>query len=243
MTPGPHPAAYTGPTPIAQAVHRPPPTPQGFPTPHPVAPTPHGLPQVYPGPQAAVPRTGYPTPGPVAAHQGYKAPTIDVFHLDDRVNAGISPEIRKRFQTDAQGRILFFTTPPGDVDNTSAVTGIHGGKIHGHSARYLATKAEREKKIREKRKSEGVDGPPGASNKRHCAISEETADEPSAAKLQELLTTALDAWSQQILDGMIADMKQQHGDAGWRAGLQAELDRVSALQENRLKQVEYPEPT
>ncbi|KAF1808490.1 Bromodomain-containing protein [Eremomyces bilateralis CBS 781.70] len=239
ITPGPHPVAYTGPTPIAQAAHHPHPAPQNFPTSHTVTPATHGHPQVYPAPQGVGSRPTYPVQPPSGqGHLGYKAPTIDVYHLDDRANSSVPPEIRKQFHTDRQGRILFYAAPPAQTEPTDGVKGIHGGKILGHGARYLAAKAEREKKLLAKRKLEGSNGQGSPPNKKNRTGSNEADGDRWSKDVQDLMNQALGLWGQQILDGMISDMKHRYGESRWQGGLQEELSRVAGLQEKRMELVE-----
>lgn len=71
----------------------------------------------------------------------------EVYTLGDAANAQIPFEVRESFHTDDQGRILFFTAPPLDVSAE-----IKPGDAIGHSIKYLAEKARREEKIKEKRR-------------------------------------------------------------------------------------------
>jgi len=70
-----------------------------------------------------------------------------VFYLPDTANAAIPADIREQFQTDAHGRILFFTAPPiPDADEADEK------KKLAHTPKYLAWKARqmREKLLKRK---------------------------------------------------------------------------------------------
>lgn len=84
-------------------------------------------------------RTAVPPPHIPGMHpqpNAYNPPrSVEVYTLDDTINARIPSDVREQFQRDEQGRILFFTQPPLDrahrgLSNESA--GL------GHSIRYLA---------------------------------------------------------------------------------------------------------
>lgn len=72
-------------------------------------------------------------------------PPDEVFHLSDSANAAIPADIREQFQTDEQGRVLFFTKPPLDV-----LPPTKNGGPPMHSLKYLAAKLRRQKAEREK---------------------------------------------------------------------------------------------
>ncbi|RYP15337.1 hypothetical protein DL765_005771 [Monosporascus sp. GIB2] len=80
-----------------------------------------------------------PNPGLHAQPNAYNPPRpIEVYQLDDALNARIPHDIREQFQCDSSGHVLFFTQPPLDrahrgMSNESA--GL------GHSVRYLADRA------------------------------------------------------------------------------------------------------
>ena len=67
--------------------------------------------------------------------------------MPDAANLSISQNIREQYHCDANGRVLFFTSPPLDP-----LPLYKEGASTGHSPRYLAAKVEREKLLKEKRK-------------------------------------------------------------------------------------------
>lgn len=75
---------------------------------------------------------------------------VEVYTLDDAIDARIPSDIREQFQRDEKGRVLFFTQPPLDrahrgLSNESA--GL------GHSLRYLADRARGIEDRRAKRRA------------------------------------------------------------------------------------------
>ncbi|KAI1412676.1 hypothetical protein F5Y13DRAFT_41368 [Hypoxylon sp. FL1857] len=150
----PHqPPAYNGfppqysttPVPVPQHPHHPPPHQMNSPLPgydpsHRLAPSP-----------ARSNMAAAPSPGPHGQANAYNPPRpVEVYHLDDALNAKIPQEVREQFQQDEAGRVLFFTQPPLDrphrgLSNESATL--------GHSVRYLADRAREIEDRRAKRKA------------------------------------------------------------------------------------------
>ena len=78
----------------------------------------------------------------------------DVFVLPDIANDSIPKSIRDQFPQDSQGRVLFFTKPP--VLSDQAIYDTHVGsktKQLAHSEKYLAAKAERDKTIASRKRT------------------------------------------------------------------------------------------
>jgi chromatin structure-remodeling complex subunit RSC1/2 len=142
--------------------------------------------------------TQFATPRPAPQYQqpfvnpapvGYKAPQpVEVYILNDHANASIPPEIRQQFQRDEQGRILWFTTPPL---NASPIVHRPGQPL-GHSARYLAAKAERDAKIAAKRKAEEADAAARADQTKKARIEATTKFELDVKALSFKAMTALE---------------------------------------------------
>lgn len=88
---------------------------------------------------------------------GAVAPPIreqDVFVLPDIANDSIPKSIRDQFPQDSQGRVLFFTKPP--VLSDQAIYDTHVAsktKQLTHSEKYLAAKAERDKIIASRKRT------------------------------------------------------------------------------------------
>ena len=66
---------------------------------------------------------------------------VETYVMSDTANTAIPLDIRQQFQTDEQGRVLFFTAPP--IDRLPRVDPTTGNPL-SHSAAYLAKKLEKE---------------------------------------------------------------------------------------------------
>jgi chromatin structure-remodeling complex subunit RSC1/2 len=73
--------------------------------------------------------------------------SVEVYHLSDIANASIPQDIREQFHRDEHDRILFFTAPPLDVPRP-----VLGGRLGGHSLKYLAKKARDEEALAQKQR-------------------------------------------------------------------------------------------
>lgn len=81
---------------------------------------------------------------------GYNPPQPpQVYTLPDTLDASIPDDVREQFQRDAQGRVLFFTTPPVYRPHTG-LSEEHAGL--GHSVRFLADRKAAEAERLRKRK-------------------------------------------------------------------------------------------
>jgi chromatin structure-remodeling complex subunit RSC1/2 len=94
-----------------------------------------------------------PPPGGAAPANAYNPPRPpEVFTIaDDGINNSIPEQVRNQFQLDENGRVLFFTAPPGHLENNGLTK---TGAALGHTSRYLdgleEWRAERERKRKER---------------------------------------------------------------------------------------------
>jgi chromatin structure-remodeling complex subunit RSC1/2 len=92
-----------------------------------------------------------PVPGMHGQPNSYNPPrSVEVYTLDDAIDARIPLEIRQQFQRDEQGRVLFFTQPPLDRAHPGLSSESAG---LGHSIRYLADRARGIEDRRAKRRA------------------------------------------------------------------------------------------
>ncbi|KAF2704153.1 chromatin structure-remodeling complex protein rsc1 [Pleomassaria siparia CBS 279.74] len=229
-------AAYTPSHPVQYHTHSQSPAPHISHHPVPQAPgyqpiTPH-LPFSTPQPAAHIPQFATPRPTPSYQQQplvqqapvGYKAPQpIEVYTLNDHANASIPPEIREQFQRDAQGRVLFFTAPPLNVSTIVS----RPGKQLGHSARYMAAKAEREAARAAKRKADEANAATREDEAKKARID-------AAAKFQQevrgLSARAMSAWEEQLLLATKKDFETVFNMADSADGIAKRLDDLLQLQ-------------
>jgi chromatin structure-remodeling complex subunit RSC1/2 len=131
----------------------------------------------------------------------------EVYTLPDNVNDVLAPELRKHFQHDDSGRVLFFTTPPLDRSHNGISPASAG---LGHSARYLAGRSEWLAERDLKRK---------ARDERAAAHTQKRASLDADRVLDgELVTHAVDAMGS-WLERFESDTQQwekKAGLSGWR---------------------------
>jgi chromatin structure-remodeling complex subunit RSC1/2 len=126
------------------------------------------------------PAPGYQQPYVQQPPAGYKAPQpVEVFVLNDHANASIPQDIRKQFQRDAKGRVLFFTAPPLNV----AQPINKEGRALGHSARYLAAKARKDVMRAAKRKADEADAPEREEAAKKAKVDDEAKFKEAVAQL------------------------------------------------------------
>jgi chromatin structure-remodeling complex subunit RSC1/2 len=169
---------------------------------------------------------------------GYKAPQpVEVYILNDHANNSIPPEIREQFQRDEQGRVLFFTAPPL---NTATVANKDGRPL-GHSARYLAKKAEWDAQRAAKRKARDME----AAERQEAAKRARTeAEEQLKNGIADLSIKALKTWEEQLavatkkeLETLLKGGQTMNGMLKWvdqlteaqRIAIQRKLDRQERL--------------
>lgn len=144
------------------------------------------------------------------SHQNHKAPNpIEVYHLNDSANAQIPYDIRAQFQCDEQGRILWFTAPP---QNTVSAAQEETRNLSGHSVKYLAAKARRDKLIGEKRKREAETA--GEDQERRAKAVKIEQDR-AERQWQELTSKAMTMIEGDLLKSCEAEYQRLYGDQ-WR---------------------------
>lgn len=179
------------------------------------------------------------------ANRGYNAPQApEVYTLNDLANSSIPEDIRSQFQTDENGRMLFFTTPPVVSNGPSGVSlDVLAGKgAQGkdekkpsvndramklrHSIRYLKAKQERDIKVAEKRKRDEEESEANAEEAKKAKKAQEKEHQE---QWNGLMAKALDLFNEQMFDWWKADIQrladQVDGD------FMAEVERQKARME------------
>ena len=167
-----------------------------------------------PPPRAPLPDTSrYASSASYTNNQNYKAPNpVEVYHLSDGANSHIPPDIRAQFQCDEQGRVLWFTAPPL---NTISVAEEAQKNTAGHSIKYLAAKARRDKLIAEKRKRDAELADEEEAERARAAKSRKERDEREWGEVEEKAMGMLEA---SMFESCEASYKHLYGDA-WREEL------------------------
>lgn len=150
------------------------------------------------------------------AQQRYEAKTDpDVYYLPDHANNTIPEDIRGQFQCDTYGRVLFFTAPPVETEKKVKL---------GHTAKYLAWRAERDDQVREKRKLADAGAPQVAKR----AKSEEVAG--LAKELEKAKERTLERMNELLAEGTVRQYQALYGEK-WREALEVELKALEGLQD------------
>lgn len=151
----------------------------------------------------------------------------EVYTLPEMANSAIPADVRNQFHTDNYGKVLFFTTPPLNINPIpQRMQGL------GHSLRYLADKARNKEADEKKRKA------------RAARLEEEEKERVKRVKSEEaaLAQFVLDQ-SAQMLRKVTENMdketdelyKQMHGE-NWEEMRKEDLAKVVARQEAALEE-------
>lgn len=165
----------------------------------------------------------------------------EVYHLSDLANASIPADIRKEFQRDDQGHVLFFTTPPLDV-----LPPTKRGTPIGHTAAYLAAKIRRRLALKQQGRTADTTS---SSNSQEPALKKpkqththnqvEPPSSPSSnytSNFKEQVTQtrnkALQILITQLDQGTEAIYKDIYGEH-WAAGMKHESEQLAIAQRER----------
>lgn len=173
--------------------------------------------------QFATPRPAPAYQQPLQAPVGYKAPQpVEVYILNDHANASIPQEIREQFHRDEHGRVLFFTAPP--LNTTAAKK---DGQVLGHSARYLAAKAERDARIAAKRKADEANATAREEQAKKARAEEAERFRKETA---ELSAKAVKAWENQLALATKQDLEALFNSEDSVDGIRKRLDDLAVIQ-------------
>lgn len=172
----------------------------------------------------STPQSRYPQAAPAhrsttAAAPGYGgAPrSVEVYHLPESANAAIPPDVRKQFQRDDKGNVLFFTTPPIDV-----LPPLNEGSAVGHTAKYLANKLRRKIALKEERKAAGL---PEDLEEPITKKPKLVTPPPSQEEIEALRDKGIIVLVDQINQGTEQIYKDIYGDQ-WEDGLKYEQEKL-----------------
>ncbi|KAL9594152.1 MAG: hypothetical protein Q9219_007189 [cf. Caloplaca sp. 3 TL-2023] len=164
----------------------------------------------------------------------------EIFRLSDQANAQIPEEVRKRYQQDEQGNVLFFTAPPVDV-----LPPTKEGSAVAHTARYLAEKLHRKMASREKRRAEGL---PEDYEEPQAKRATPPLDGNFRGQIKEMRDKALRMLVEEMQEGTEAIYQDLYGE-DWQAGAKYEVAKTTqrqtearkkkaALEESRRKRMQ-----
>ena len=144
-----------------------------------------------------------------AADLGQSRPD-EVYRLPENANLAIPEEVRKQFQQDEQGHILFFTAPPVDT-----LPSVKPGSAVGHTAKFLATGLPNRKVDVQKR---AIDASPSITSKR---VKQQREDVDLAVRIEKTKTEAFDMLINRIENGTTQVYKDIYGTS-WEKGIEHE---------------------
>jgi chromatin structure-remodeling complex subunit RSC1/2 len=173
------------------------------------------------------------TPQPSTSHSAhananaYNPPRqSEIYTLADPANAALPADIREQFHTDDYGKVLFFTTPPLDVNPIPEEK-----RALGHSLRYLADKARNREEDERKRKERAaqLEAEATARLKRFKADEEGKKQWIFDQKVQ-----ALHKWAENMDRGTDELYKKMHGE-DWKEMRELDLCKLAVKQEEAFK--------
>ena len=157
-------------------------------------------------PAAQPPRPHMAQTGQPGGNNMYNPPRpAEVYSLPENLDDAIPGSVRENFQTDAQGHVIFFTSPP--LDRTQKTGVAPSSAALGHSVKYLAGRKEWLTEREKKRKDRDERGAP-ESPKRATLVQSDRDEMASQA------AGAVNGWFKQ-LDADTMSWKKDTGLEGW----------------------------
>lgn len=155
----------------------------------------------------------------------------EVYHLSDLANSAIPEDIRKEFQRDDQGHVLFFTTPPLDV-----LPPAKPGTPIGHTAAYLAAKIRRRLGLKEGEMPATSATPVSGSSQEPALKKPKHSHSADNSDFTEQVDTtmkkALEIMIAQMDQGTEAIYKDLYGEH-WAEGMKHEREKLAIAQRER----------
>ncbi|KAK4988650.1 hypothetical protein LTR66_007256 [Elasticomyces elasticus] len=148
-------------------------------------------------------------------------PPIEVWTLPDNANASIPYDVRQQFHRDELRRVLFFTTPPINIEPEKKE-----GAALGHSVRYLAAKARKQEMLTQKRKQIDLEA---EEQERQAKKAKMETQEKMAAEVETLRARAMNILEEQLVHAAASGFKGVYGD-DWRQGLEKDFTALSEKQ-------------
>jgi chromatin structure-remodeling complex subunit RSC1/2 len=180
-------------------------------------------------------QTASPNPRPVqqstTSHNthsnAYNPPrTIEVYTLPDSAVSSIPADIRSQFHRDEAGRVIFYTTPPLDVNAIQ-----EGAQALGHSLRYLADKTRGKEADEKKRKAYVIQLESEASDR----LKRMRADDDGKQHwIRDQKLKALQKWCRDMNKSTNELYQQMHGNE-WKEIREKDLCRLAIGQEEASK--------
>lgn len=163
-------------------------------------------------------------------------PPIEAYTLPTAANLSIPPEIRRQFQQDEYGNILFFTAPPVYRAQIIAAdpTPRNSDKLVGHSIGYSATKIRSAETVAQRRKEHEAAKAAARVEKRKRQVEEEAE---ASAQLERLKKRAFEVLENQLAGAVRGDMEALYGDK-WSEMIDGDMQRLSEAQREEQRKYE-----
>lgn len=176
------------------------------------------------------------TPG-LAAGNAYNAPRApETYTLAENIDSEIPEEVKKQFQTDDQGRVLFFTAPPLNRPSirNGGVSDQYAGL--GHSVHWESIKAVREER-RRKRKERDAALQEEESKRKAAKTAEEKASGTGDEKQQAmtLLEKGILEWCEQMQKGTKHLEELLGGSEEWQEMMRQSKEENKGLTEAEIR--------
>jgi chromatin structure-remodeling complex subunit RSC1/2 len=148
----------------------------------------------------------------------------EVFHLPENANQAIPEHVRNQFQQDANGHILFFTSPPVDT-----MPPFKPKSRLQHSARYLADKIRAKKARREQGIADGLPAEDDEQPQPAAKKAKQSQDGNSQPHVGDMIVKALSVWNDQMQAGTDRIYQSLYGEH-WETGKIIELEKLARMQ-------------
>ena len=160
----------------------------------------------------------------------------EVFHLPENANQLIPEDVRNQFQQDANGHVLFWTTPPVDT-----LSPVKPKSAIAHTARYLADKIRAKRAVREKRKVESLPAEDCEQPQPAAKKAKQEGGDALQDQIEGLTVKAIWKWNDQMQRSTDNNYKSLYG-VHWEEGKKIELEKLAKLQaDERQRQADLKE--
>ena len=137
--------------------------------------------------------------------------------------------MRRQFQQDENGHVLWFTSPPVDtLPPTKPNSAI------GHTAKYLAEKIRRRRALEEKRR---VEGPPEEKEEQSQPLAKKVrygVGGDLQRQIDDLTVKTLWRWNEQMQEGTDRIFQSLYGEH-WEEGKRYEREKLAKVQADEKK--------
>jgi chromatin structure-remodeling complex subunit RSC1/2 len=149
--------------------------------------------------------------------------------LEHYADAAIPSDVKQWFQTDDQGKVVWFTAPPGNL--------VEPKRGLEHSAKYLAWRVKQDEQVarlRRERELEEAEKRERERERDEARRKSGEARKEAGPDIEELKRRAVKMFEEQLSDVLVLDYKRRFGE-NWKEAADAELRRLQELQVDEAK--------